>query len=250
MKNFMKSIVPVLFLATSFAQAEESVTIVAENDWYPYCAERNGKAEGFAVDVVEAAFKAAGTKVSFKIMPYARGMEEVKKGTEVGVFDTSKNSDLEKDYIFHKNELFTANIVIAGPASSSESGLATKSLEGKTVGITNGYTYGNEFDMNKAIKKDPAVDDKTMLKKLAASRTQYGVIYDQVMRSIVSENKADLDGKIKIVGNVTSDKLYISFSKVHKDGAKFAQIFDKGMDAIKKSGEYKKIEDKWAAKLK
>lgn len=250
MKKFMKSIVPALFLAASMAHAEESVTIVAENDWYPYCADRNGKSEGFAVDVVEAAFKAAGVKLTLKSMPYARGMEEVKKGTEVGVFNTSKNQELEKEYIFHTNELFTAKIVIMAPANSTDSGLTTKLLEGKSVGVTNGYTYGNEFDSNKAIKKDPGVDDKTILKKLAAGRTQYAVIYDQVAKSLIAENKADLDGKLKQVGQVSEDKLYISFSKTNKDGAKFAALFDKGIETIKKNGEYKKIEEKWAAKLK
>lgn len=239
-----------LFLNHSIVMAEESVTLIAEDDWYPYSAARGGKAEGLAIDIIDQAYKAVGVKVTYKTMPYARGLEEVKKGNQVGVFDTTRTSLNENDFVWPKEDLFQANIVIFGPASSTESGLTVKSLVGKSVGITNGYEYGSEFDGNKDIKKDPAADDKTLLKKLANNRTQYAVIYDKVAKSVISENSAELSGKVKQVGTVTSDKLYISFSKSNKDAVKFRDLLDKGLAEIKKNGEYKKVVDKWDAKLK
>lgn len=247
-KNMKLAVMTLIIAASGIAKAE-TVTIVAENDWYPYAADRGGKAEGFAIDVVSAAYKAVGVDVNYKLMPYARGLEETKKGTEIAVFNTTKTTNNEADYIWPKNFLFTASIVFYGPASSTESGVTVKSVEGKTVGVTNGYEYGTEFDTNKNIKKDAAVDDKTMMRKLAAGRTQYGAIYEKVAKVVISENKADLEGKVKQVGVITSDNLYVAFSKTHKDGSKYRDLLDKGLEKIRSSGEYKKIEEKWDKKF-
>lgn len=238
----------VIALTVSSANAE-NISIVAENDWYPYSADRGGKADGFAVDVVSAAFKSMGVDVNFKVMPYARGLDETKKGTELAVFNTTKTTNNENDYLWPKNSLFSAAIVLYAPASSNESGLSVKDVEGKTVGITNGYEYGTAFDTNKNIKKDAAVDDKTMMRKLAAGRTQYGAIYEKVAKVVISENKGDLEGKVKQVGVITSDNLFVAFSKSHKDGAKYRDLLDKGLEKIRASGEYKKIEEKWDKKF-
>ena len=45
------------------AGAGERVVLVAEDDWYPYSAKRNGQSEGLSVDIVRAAFASAGVTV-------------------------------------------------------------------------------------------------------------------------------------------------------------------------------------------
>jgi len=236
------------FIAAS-AFAAEKVTIVAENDWYPYCAERGGQPEGLAVDIVRAAFKAADVEVTFKVFPYAKCMEDTKNGTEVGCFNSAWVPKYEADYIRTNEQLFDAEIAIFAAADSDKKDLKVSDLEGKTVGITNGYEYGAEFSENKKIKTDVANSDILGLKKQAAKRTDYFLIYSKVADYLLKENK-DLQGKVKRVGTVTVDKLYLTFSKKHKDGKKFAALMDTGLKKIKADGTYKKIQDEWNAKLK
>ncbi len=246
-----RSFLVILLLAMSlFAQAE-TVTVVGEDDWYPYCADRGGKPEGLAADIVREAFKAAGVDVVFKVMPYARCMDETKKGAEVACFDTTWLPEYDENFIKTKSHLFEAEIAIYSSSTySGKMGLKVSDLEGKTVGITNGYEYGAEFGANKKIKSDSAKSDILVLKKQAAGRTDFALLYSRVADFLLKENKKEFDGKIKRVGTVVVDKLFLSFSKKHKDGKKFADLFDKGMDAIKANGTYKKIEDNWATKLK
>ena len=61
----MKHFLLLLFLmgAATEAFAQQRVTLVAENDWFPYSAERHGEPEGMAVDLVRAAYKAAGVEL-------------------------------------------------------------------------------------------------------------------------------------------------------------------------------------------
>lgn len=160
------------------------------------------------------------------------------------------SSKYEADYIKTKQELFQAEIAIfAADSYKGAVDLKLKNLEGKTVGVTNGYEYGEEYSTNKNLKTDTAPTDILGLKKLAAGRTDFFLIYSKVADYIMKENP-DLKGKVKRVGTVTVDKLYLTFSKKHKDGKKFADLLDKGLEKIKSDGTYKKIEDTWATKLK
>jgi len=228
----------------------DTYTIVAEDDWYPYSAARNNQAEGLAVDVVKAAFAAAGAGVQLKLLPYARCMDEVKKGNEIGCFDTN-NSDpnYQADFVYHKEPLFIGRIAVYAPAAFSGT-VDVKGLEGHSVGVTIGYSYGVAVDSNTKIKKQPAETDIQNLMKLAAGRVEFALLYDKVADTLVAENKDKFAGKFKAVGVVSEDGLYISFSKIHPKAAEAMAAFNKGMSTIRSNGTYKKIEDDWNAKLK
>lgn len=247
MKKLFLSLV--ILFATLSSRAE-TVTIVAEDDWYPYCADKGGKPEGMAVDVVRQAFKTAGVDVVFKVMPYAKCIEDTKKGLEVACFDTSWTEKYYADFYQPKHPLFEAEIAIyAASTYNGKTDLKVPDLEGKMVGITNGYEYGNEFSANKKIKTDTAATDLQGLKKLIANRTDYFLIYTKVADYLMKENK-ELQGKVKRVGLVTVDKIYLTFSKTHKDGKKYSEVFDSGMEKLNANGGLKKIYDDWNNKLK
>ena len=243
---------PVLLLAvfgSASLIAADSVRILAEDDWYPYSAKRDGKPAGFAVDLVTAAFASQGVTVNLAPVPYARGLQDVAEGKEIGVFDTTGTPELAKTYLFHTPAMFKASIVIYAPVAHPDGKLSEADLEGKKVGITNGYTYTDTFDVNPKITRDPSPGDTQLLKKLALNRIQYAVIYDKVANLIISENKADLEGKIKVVGTLTDIELFLSFSRKHPEGGQWRDVFQKGLQAIIADGTYAKIEAEWANKL-
>jgi polar amino acid transport system substrate-binding protein len=91
-----------LGLALSNARAEDTFRLVAENDWFPYSAERHGAPEGLAVDLVRAAFEAAGSKVELVSQPYARCLSEVEAGRQLGCFDTIREPSTEARFLFHE----------------------------------------------------------------------------------------------------------------------------------------------------
>lgn len=224
--------------------AADTVTIGAENDWAPYSSKVGNEAKGFAVDIVREAFKAAGVDVKFEPLPYARCMAITKSGELAGCFDAARNSTLENDYLWHAKALFNGKINIYANSDSTESGLTTKQLEGKSVGVTNGYEYGEEFDTNKKIKRDVANQDEQGFKKLMGKQIPYMVAYEKVANAIFAKNK-EFTGKFKAVGMTADPGLFIAFSKKHPDGAKFVLKFNEGFEAIQKNGKYKAIEAQW-----
>ncbi|WP_237219061.1 substrate-binding periplasmic protein [Rhodoferax aquaticus] len=230
--------------AVGLSYAAETVTLGAEDDWAPYSSKVGSEAQGFAVDIVREAFKAAGVDVKFSPVPYARCMAVTKSGELAGCFDAARNSTLENDYLWHAKPLFNARINIYAPADSKESGLTPKSLEGKVVGVTNGYEYGDEFDTNTKIKRDVANQDEQGFRKLLANRVPYMLAYEKVANAVFTKNK-EFAGKFKAVGITADPGLYIAFSKKHPDGAKFVEKFNQGFETIVKNGKYKAIEVQW-----
>lgn len=244
-----KLLVLVQALLCMSAMANEKVKIIAEDDWYPYSAAINGKPEGMSVDLVRAAYKAVGIDVEYEIMGYTKCMKDVSDGHAVGCFDTIIDETVKQTQVFPAEPMFKAKLLIYGPASSTESGLKVKDLAGKTVGIVNGYTYGDEFEASKDIKRDVAPQDINNFKKIAAGRIQYAIAYEKVAQSIIGKNKADLDGKLKPIGEVAEYDVFTSFSKKHKDGPRMAKLLEDGLKKIKASKEYDTIVAAWEKRL-
>lgn len=225
------------------AGAAAPVVLVAEDDWYPYSAEREGRAVGMAVDIVRAAFAAVGVPLELKSMPYARCMQAVKQGVELGCFDTLKDDTTRDAYLFHQRPLFAATIGIyarsdfAGPLSAAD-------LRGRRVGLTNGYTYGDSVEKNAAIQKDVAPNDLLTMRKLLAGRVEVALIYTRVADWLQTQHP-DLRGRVRQVGVLLQDGLYVSFSKTHPDAGRVLPLLDRGLAQIRANGTHARIEAEW-----
>lgn len=226
--------------------AGDKVTLGGEDDWYPYSGYNSKKQyDGMAVDLIKEAFKTVGVEVEVKILPYARCMEAAKRGDVTGCFDTAKNAQLEPLYSWHKIPVFTGLINYYSDMASPP--VTTKELEGKRVGVTNGYEYVPEFDTNTKISRELASSDTDTLKKLSAGRINYGVLYEKPASVLLKENP---DLKVKKAGEAGKVDLFVAFTKVHPDGQKYADLLDKGLANIKASGKYAEIEKKWTEMFK
>jgi polar amino acid transport system substrate-binding protein len=224
--------------------AGESITLGAEDDWAPYSSKVDGEAKGFAVDIVREAYKSVGVEVKFVSVPYSRCMAETLDGVLLGCFDSARSGALEDNYLFHNKPLFIAQVNIFAAADSRESGLTTKSLEGKKVGVTNGYEYGGEFDSNTKVIRDVASQDEKGFSKLLEKRVPYMLAFEKVALSIFAKNPA-FAGKFKVVGVVDAPGLYIAFSKKHAAAQNALDKFNQGLELIQQNGTYAAIEARW-----
>lgn len=231
------------------AAAEEAVTLVAEDDWYPYSSEQDGAPAGMAVELVRAAFAAAGQKLELISQPYGRCLEEVESGRQVGCFDTIREPQNETRFLFHAEPLFSARILIVAPVDSPAQDLGPRDLEGADVAVTNGYTYAEPFQSSGRVRKKVASSDLGVLRLVALNRTSYGVIYEQVMAHLLSQHGAELGGKVKVVGILSLPDLYVSFSRIHPDTPRAMAALDRGLARIRANGVYQEIEQRWMARL-
>lgn len=221
------------------------IVLVGEDEWYPYSAYKDGKLQGLAVDVIEAAYAAVNVKVKFKTAPYVRCMMLAESGQELGCFDSLKDSKLVKTHLFHNNPIFKAEIGIYAKSDSKENNLKPADLKGKHVGVTHGYTYSDAVDGDQLILREVAPTDLSNLRKLLLNRSEYSLVYTRVVDYLMSKYPAEFKDKIRRVGSLNQSDLYLSFSKHRPESKKFANLLDTGLRKIRKNGVYAQIEQKW-----
>lgn len=221
------------------------LTLIGEDDWYPYSAVKDGSLRGFAVDVITAAYAAVEVPVKFRSAPYARCLKLVQIGQEAGCFDSLKDEKLSKDFLFHQEPILRAEIGIFAISEVAQTNLKPASLKGKRVGVTHGYTYTDEIDQDASIRREVAPSDLLNLRKLLLRRADYALVYTRVVDSLIARYPQEFKGKIHQVGLVSQDNLYVSFSKVHPDASRFAALLDQGLLKIRRNGQYAKIEQQW-----
>lgn len=235
-----------LILCCAGAFAGERIRIGAEDDWSPYSFSVNGKPVGFAVDLVRAAWEAAGVEVELVPLPYARCMKEVDRGALAGCFDTLRDPILESKYRWHQQPLFSARIGIYGrnEAGTARKDLTIASLRGKRIGTTHGYDYGAAFDGDATMRRDVAPSDLSSLRKLVAGRVDYALVFDRVADAIAKAHP-ELGKGYALHGVLVEPHLYISFSPTFPGIERIVSQFDQGLTKLRKSGEYARIEARW-----
>lgn len=226
------------------ACAAQKLRIGAEDDWRPYAYVVDGKSTGFAVDLARAAWAAAGVDVELVPLPYARCMKEVENNTLAGCFDTLRDSRNEGKYRWHKQPLFKARIAIYGRSNQSNTKVDMQALRGTRVGVTNGYDYGAAFDNDSLMLRDVSSSDLTSLRKLVAGRVDYALVFDRVATQIAGSHP-ELAHGFKQRGVLVEPQLYISFARDFPGIDRTIAQFDKGLEKVRRSGEYARIEARW-----
>ncbi|QTN26938.1 transporter substrate-binding domain-containing protein [Rhodoferax sp. AJA081-3] len=244
--HVVRGLLCLFFVCGAHAMASERIRIGAEDDWSPYSSSVKGKPQGFAVDLVRAAWAAAGVEVELVPLPYARCMKEVDRGDLAGCFNTLRDPVQESRYRWHQQALFQARIGIYGRVTPGvvPKPLGLEGLRGKRIGTTHGYDYGAAFDGDPTMLRDEAPSDLSSLRKLVAGRVDYALVFDRVANAI-AKSHPDLGKGFALHGVLVAPQLYLSFSPKYPDIDRMVSLFDQGLAKVRKSGEYARIEAKW-----
>lgn len=231
-----------LIFISCYGFAQETVFLSGEDDWAPYSSASSDYKDltGLSPQIVKAAYQSQGVNVVLRPVPFARCIYEVEQGKALGCFNAIISSETRGKYVFHELPLFEAQMVVFGRINEKKSKISLKDLENKTVGTTNGYTYPTEFIENKKIRHSQSPTEKSQLEKLASGRIDYAILWGMTGAHLLKDNP-ELAKKVKPVGLLSKDGLYISFSKKRKDSVKYARVLDQGLRHIKKNGTYDKI---------
>lgn len=233
------------------AATAREVVIGAEDDWLPYAGLEDGAPHGLGVDLVRAALRAAGVRHRLEPLPYARCMALTRSGRLDGCFNTSRDASLEADFLWHATPLYRARILVFAPAARPAPArpLGVTDLLGRRVAVTNGYTYGDEFDLAAGIQRQVAGNDLGGLRMLLAGRADYALVFEQVARHLEQRHRRELGGRIRPVGFIKEMALYVSFSRARPDSPDVVAAFNRGMDAIARDGTRARIEQTWQHRL-
>lgn len=224
----------------------ETVTVGAEDDWPPYTYRVAGQDEpqGLSPELVRLAFASQGVQVRFRTMPFARCMHEAEKGAVVACFNATRTSGNEARYHWHPTPLFEEELAIfarrAPQDGTRKQALTQADLRGRSVGITVGYTYPTEFMTDPLIQRKPANSDAHLLHMLAAGRVDH-ILLNTVPAWYRLRSEPSLQGQVERVGRIRVDGFWLAFTRAKPDGERLSQVFERGLQALKRSGEHQRI---------
>ncbi len=234
-------------LLVNQAMAQAPLNLVTM-DYPPYTYEGGGEAEGFVTDILRETFRRVETSVSIRVIPWARGIAEMKKGTVDGIFTIYHKVEREKFADFSEEVLAVEPVslfVLADSPITFDGDLVTL-LKQYGFGTVRGYSYGKAFDEARkleGIKKpnEAATSEQNVLKLL---KKRYSVMVSDkyVALDILSQLKKTKQVK-ELTPHVQEVPAYLAFSKASKypDLQQIMSKFDVTLRHMKTDGTYDQI---------
>lgn len=228
-----------------------ALALGAEDDAAPWS---YADGAGYVNDLVRAAFMAAGWKVSFEVLPYARCKALTLKGKLAGCFSASKTPDLAGALLYPKQPVFIARNVLFALADSPLSGCdASAWPSALKVGIVNGYEYTAAFEQAAKQGKLQLLTEtaeSSNLRLLALKSLDAALVtVDEVKRIEYVAAKGKVGSALKVVCDFGGEPAYVAFSPKHPQGRAAAAAFGQGYELLEKQGDIAKLQAQWRAWL-
>jgi polar amino acid transport system substrate-binding protein len=245
MKNLLLSVMAVLLLATS-AQAK-TIVFASDCTWPPMeMVDAKKQCVGFGPDLVMAIAKAAGFEAKIENTAW----DGIFAGLEAGKYQAISSSvsitdERKQKYDFSEPyyEVKQAVVVKKGVAAKSNA-----DLKGKVLGAqinTTGHFAAQKVAGAKDVKGYDEVG--LAMKDLANGRVD-AVICDDNVASDYALKNPDLSKTLTlgyVITEVPAEPLGFTVKKGDKETK---DLIDKGLAAVKKSGDYAKLVKKWMGK--
>ncbi|MFP5520256.1 MAG: substrate-binding periplasmic protein [Bdellovibrionia bacterium] len=236
-----------LLLFCFHANSKEQIAVrVAADIWCPYTCEA-GERPGYLIEVMQKALSFQKIRVDYEVVNWARAVKEAGEGSYYAIAGASK--DDAPNFVFPERaqmelffELFTLkdkNWKFAGYE------------KGKKIGVINGYNY-DEKSNEEIRKKNPdfvVVSGERGLNSLIPMLNMGRVDAILETKGVFFEGLRNLkiDSKMyKSIGTTSAPiPHFIAFSPKYADAKKIAALLVDGQKKLEKSGELKKIKQKY-----
>ncbi|WP_169719625.1 substrate-binding periplasmic protein [Psychromonas aquimarina] len=245
----MRRIVFLLLLMLLAVTADAKAFIkVASGEWPPFSG-KNLKHGGFCGHVTTEAFKLAGYQTQIKYYPWKRALSVTANADSDVSLCWIKSAEREKSFIFsapmmtQKKVFFYKNDLVFDWSSIAD-------LKGYSIGIVNGYSYGQVFDQaikDKTLYTETVTSDHQNVKKLMLDRVDLIMVEMVVGYTILNESFAP--SKAQMITNhpnpiYESDyHLMISRKLAQSERQRIQADFNKGLKMLKDSGRYQEMFD-------
>lgn len=227
-----------LLLCCKAAVAGQTINL-ATTDYPPYFSPALPN-DGVVAAITRAALAKRGYSLQLHYRPWARLMAEVHSGQFDGVMAVWYQPE-RADYLQYSAPL--VNTVIGFYARHDKPLEVAKlaALKPYVIGVVRGYKNPDAFDAAK-LQVDPANDDLTNLKKLAAGRLDLVLIDKVLANSLLPALSSAQVAKIHWQDPpVAVMPLYVGFTRGRPDSANLTAEFNRGLLALHKSGEFAKL---------
>ena len=225
--------------------AEQTVLLVGD-PWPPYVIGEMGEdaTSGVAVEIAKKIFSQIdGAMVRFPLIPWKRALREVEEGQSDGIGMLLKTPEREV-YMLYTVALVTGENLIwsaTGETAARFEWASIEDLHGLRIGVTQGYSYGEELD--RSFKKGdvipvlaPTVEH--LFEMLANGRINLALANDAVGYSLARKHpEAAILPSIRAVN---SETFYIGISR-KSPAVKLVPAINRAIEALRAEGTIDRI---------
>jgi polar amino acid transport system substrate-binding protein len=233
-----------LALQAGGAGAQTASMEFAVSEWPPAEYSVAGEARGYHVDIVRAVLQSMGMSARFSFYPWKRAEMRVQRKEIPGLLSLHPTPEREALLLFAHEPLSSSDNVLFAAKGREFGASRLDSLIGKTIGVTAGYNYGDDFKRlseQGLVKTDAATTDEQGMRKLVAGRFDAFVCDRVVGMGLV--RSLGLQEQVQVLPLVVSSvNMHAAFART-PENAEFAQRFDVALRKLKKSGEWQRILD-------
>lgn len=240
-----KLLLTALMATTAFANAQQEITFAMEPSYPPFeLTNEKGEIIGFDVDIAKAICQEIQATCHFKSQAFDSLIPSLIKGR--GGFDAAISA-IDITEARAKQVAFSDAYYESSASFIAVKDKITDLAQAKKVGVQNGTTYQQYVN---AEAKQYAVSSYASLQdaELDLKNGRIDLIFGDtdVLREMLGKNP-----ELVSVGETVTDKRYFNNGlgiAVKKSNTALVESLNKGITAIKQSGEYQKIYDKWLSK--
>lgn len=236
--------------------AEKTITIVAD-EWCPYNCVESAENPGYIVEIARAIFKKEGITVVYKVMPWSDAIERTRAGVYDAIISATYND--APDFVFPEVPQGISPFTFWVRPETTWRYNGTQSLGDLRIGIIEDLSYGEVLDAYLAehthefgnritvTKADDAAAQN--IEALMAGRFDTIVEDKNVVTYYFASRKQPL--RIKAAGtpidmdHMKDVYLHLAFGPKHPHARHYAKLMEKGMVAMRQSGELQAILNKY-----
>ena len=225
--------------------AHATVVSLCADTWCPYNCEPNSARPGFAVEIAQEVFGAAGYKVDYEVVNWARCIEDSRNGRYNGIIGAIHTDAL--DFIFPAERLAISSDGYAFRKGDRFHFAGEASLQGRVLGVITSYNFsgaigaylaahGNDPSRIEYVSGDGALTKN--LAKLVAGRVDVVLDDTNVLRDSIV--RLGLKDRISLEEGPNRTPTYIAFSPAFPEAKHFADLLDAGIaraEAVGPTGE-------------
>jgi polar amino acid transport system substrate-binding protein len=236
-----------LYLSMPFTAQAKNLTCYS-TELPPYVINKNNVISGIDVDIITEAAKRAGITVNFKLLPWVRLENELKKGLSSEVecaFSFAKNEARVAYMDFTNAPIKLTSYVLFARKGTFNKQIGIAALKGKRIGLRRGFIVPGEFEemrkRNEIVVEEIDNDEANFI-KLEKSRIDGVITNSEVGYAIISPSQ--LDSIIAIELAIQKVPTYLVFNK-EKQLSSELTAFNKAIKEINTDGSVSKIRDRY-----
>jgi polar amino acid transport system substrate-binding protein len=227
------------------AAADPQVVLIGTGEWTPYVEQSRSDA-GPTGRLISAVFARAGYRVEYFFYPWARNVLLLQKGQLDGVMPYLCNPERQA-FSLCSDSMVNSQLAIFHRQDQPFDWHTLKDLEAHSIAVTNGYSYGLEFDRGRAAGRfklrSDSREDAGMRWLLAGQVDLHlqdlSVANTLLKRSFTPEQQRQLVAHPR---PVSREPLGLLLTK-NARGEQLRQVFNAGLQALRESGELQRLQE-------